>query len=460
MHRRLYFTLILISITTGIIYGQTVNSNPDSSLKLEIEEVIADPGVSHETKIDTLIYFLNYARKNLNTTDIAFAYQNLAAINYDLENINEALLYYKLYTLEIQRLKEIKDFRKQEFETSLYRNEINALNKRILTLEKEIESLESAKQEYFESNYLIYLGLRIVVIIAAVLMVSWLYIRYKKWKKAKKNTPEIKEAEYQDLTGQLVKTREQLSDLQTELDLSGILIQYSVQDPAQYFDNNKSLRKKFLIHQPKKLAGGDGFYLQSVKNNTIVAVFDTPGHGVSGGLLSSQITLQIDDLVTNHGILSPSLLISQLDSKIRSLFPAGIPFPGGIEIGICLYNSMDKSVTYAGARLTLVVNYKGIINRYRGEDILLLENDNLASIPNSTFEVHKGMKLYLSTDGFYKQKGGHEIKPLGINAYENAIESMYPQSINEHGKILTKILSDWKGSNEQDDDILVFGFGF
>ncbi|MEN8249074.1 MAG: SpoIIE family protein phosphatase [Bacteroidota bacterium] len=457
MHLKLHL-LLFLTISFGLAHAQQTDSS--EALRLNIQQYLENPAVSKEQKIDTLTYHLNLAKQNLNTIDIVFAYQNLAAINYDRGNANEALRYYKLYVLEVERLSDITDIRKQDFEVSLYKNEIKALSEKIITLENEIEDLESTKEDYFKSNYLIYLGLRIVGLIAAVLFLGWIYIQFKNRKKVKESVLEKKEEKDQKLSELLVNTREQLNQLQTELNLSDILIQYSIPEPQAYFDQNKSIRKKFLLHQPVKLAGGDGFYLQSVKQQTVIAIFDAPGHGVSGGLLSSQIAKQIDTLVVKHGIFSPAVLLQQLESKIRSLFPAGIPFLGGVKIGICLYNSANKTIVFAGANINLIVIHKGIINRYRGEQQMILENDEQLDFPNDTIDVHKGMNLYLSTDGFWSQKGGHEIKPFGINAFEKALESMSPQSIKEHGAILSKILADWKGGNDQDDDILVFGFGF
>lgn len=441
-------------------FGYAQQNDLFEKLNKNVERFVEDSSASAESKIDTLQYFLIQAKLNQNSISIIYSYQNLATLYYQLGKVNEALRYYKLYVLEVQRLTDLSDFDRREFEISLYRNEINALNEKIIMLEKEVEDLESTKKEYFESNYIIYLGLRIVAGIAIILIIGWLYLRYKNSKLNKESTEKAAQEKDDKLSELLVNTRQQLTELQTEMDLSGILVQHNILKPESFFDVNKSIRRKFLINLPKALSGGDGFYIQSVKQQTVIAVFDAPGYGVSGGLLSSQITSQINDLVVKHNIFSPASLVKQLESNIRSLFPAGIPFIGGVKIGVCLYNSAEKTLSYAGAKITLYAIHKGIMNRYRGEQLVVLDNDNQIDLSNTTMDVLKGMNFYLSTNGFWDQVGGHEYKPLGVDAFEKALESMYPQPVKDHGAILTKIFSDWKGANEQIDDVIVFGFGF
>jgi hypothetical protein len=49
---------------------------------------------------------------------------------------------------------------------------------------------------------------------------------------------------------------------------------------------------------------------------------------------------------------------------------------------------------------------------------------------------------------------------LGESAFEKTVESLSSHPIIEHQHVLNKIFNDWKGGNEQDDDVLVLGLGF
>ncbi len=85
---------------------------------------------------------------------------------------------------------------------------------------------------------------------------------------------------------------------------------------------------------------------------------------------------------------------------------------------------------------------------------------NFLAFTNSEINVARGTNLYLSTPGYWLQKGGHDHKTLGMAAFEKTVESLSSQPILEHELVLNKIFNDWKGGNEQDDDVLVLGLGF
>jgi hypothetical protein len=176
--------------------------------------------------------------------------------------------------------------------------------------------------------------------------------------------------------------------------------------------------------------------------------------------LSSLIYSQLDELVRHHRIESPDLILKQLGPNLSKKFPAGIPFTDGINIGVCLYNSSRKILSYASANMELFTVQKGIQHSIHGAQDSLLLKDGTQDYELIEIDIVRHSNFYLCTDGFWNQQGGYDNKPLGKSSFEKTIESLSGQPIIEHGSVLSKILSDWKGSNEQNDDILVLGFGF
>ena len=258
----------------------------------------------------------------------------------------------------------------------------------------------------------------------------------------------------------LDETKEKLIEAETAQDLSDLLVEHTIIQPHESFDANKSLHKKFLIHQPKKLTGGDGLFFSSSKQKTLIAVFDAPGFGATGNLLSSLIYAQLNDLIRTHKVESPGLVLKQLEINLHSVFPAGVPFTGGIKIGICLYNASRKVISYAAANMELFAVQKGILHHLNGTPHSLLTEEEGQEYDITEVEVTRNSNFYFSTSGFWNQRGGHDNKPFGKASFEKAIESLSSQHIKDHESVLSKILSDWKGGNEQEDDVLVLGFGF
>ena len=110
--------------------------------------------------------------------------------------------------------------------------------------------------------------------------------------------------------------------------------------------------------------------------------------------------------------------------------------------------------------MELFVVQKGIRHSIHGAAESLLLSDEIREFDLVEVEITRNTNFYLSTDGFWRQQGGLENKPLGKQSFEKTIEALSNQPITEHDKVLNKIFTDWKGSNEQNDDILILGFGF
>ena len=452
---RLIFSFGLIFIC---FWSAAQQSKSIDSLRTLAYDIAQDSISNDKADLAVVKQFLTQAKLARSNEDIIFAYQQLAAINYKLGKTNQALHYYKLYVVELEHLSDYENFKQQRFEKNLYENEIKALTSKIEVLELENEESNFENNELLEKNYWIYLGLRLIIAIAVILLLGWLYNKYKKPKKipVEMKTPSTSPT----ITEILSATKDDLNKAHTELDLADLLVQDIITHPEESFAINKSIRKKFLIYQPKNMAGGDGLYLAVVKYKTIIAVFDTPGYGAAGGLLSTRIYKLLEELVKKHHILSPDLILNQMEINLRNLFPAGVPFTGGINMAVCLYNSTEKTITFSGAQMDLFVVQKGFLHKYHGASKSLIDSGDPIEYDNSVIIVTRGTNIYLSTEGYWLQKGGHDHRPLGKSAFEKTIESLSAQPILEHEQVLNKIFNDWKGGNEQDDDVLVLGLGF
>ena len=402
--------------------------------------------------------FLSQAKLARSAEDIILAYQQLAAINYKLGNTNQALHYYKLYVVELEQLSNYENIKQQRFEKNLYENEIKALISKIGVLEQANDDSSIQQDKILNKNYWVYLGMRLIMAIGALLIIGWLYLKYKKPKK--KSTVMSSVAASPTLSEILSETKNQLTKAQTELDLADLLVQEIIANPRESFADNKSIRKKFLIHQPKNMAGGDGLFITTEKYKTFITVFDTPGYGAAGGLLGTRIYKLVEELVKEHHILSPNLILNQLEMNLLNLFPAGVPFTGGINMAVCLYNSTEKTITFSGANMDLFMVQKGLLQKYQGASKSLIDSANPFEFTNTEIEVGRGTNMYLSTEGYWLQKGGRDHRPLGKLTFEKTVESLSPQPIIEHEQVLEKIFNDWQGGNEQDDDVLVLGIGF
>lgn len=454
-----YFRLIFIfGLILSCFLSEAQEHDTLDSLRALTQDVAQDSLSIDSEDLAIVSQFLSQARLARSAEDIIFAYQQLAAINYKLGNVNQALHYYKLFVVELEQLSNYENFKQQRFENNLYENEVKALSNKIVSLEQENKASSLRQEELLKNNYWVYLGLRIILGIGAVLLFGWLYFKYKRPKQKSVHMPSPVNSP--TVTEILSATKDQLTKAQTELNLADLLVQEIITNPDDSFIANKSMRKKFLINKPKNMAGGDGLFIAVEKYKTIFSVFDTPGYGAAGGLLSTRIYNLIEKLVKEHHILSPNLILNQLELNLLNLFPAGVPFTRGINMAVCLYNSTEKTITFSGANMDLFMVQKGLLQKYEGASKSLIDSSNTFEYTNIEIDVDRGTNIYLSTEGYWMQKGGRDHRPLGKSTFEKTVASLSSQPIIEHEQVLKKIFNDWQGGNEQDDDVLVLGIGF
>ena len=71
--------------------------------------------------------------------------------------------------------------------------------------------------------------------------------------------------------------------------------------------------------------------------------------------------------------------------------------------------------------------------------------------------MNKGDKIYLFTDGYADQFGGEKGKKLKTKVLKKILISIAHKPMPEQKKYLVKAFNDWKGEEEQIDDVCIIG---
>ena len=77
---------------------------------------------------------------------------------------------------------------------------------------------------------------------------------------------------------------------------------------------------------------------------------------------------------------------------------------------------------------------------------------------NHDLEIERGDMIYLFTDGYADQFGGPRNKKFRYRQFQELLLSIYALPLDKQKEKLYRTIIDWKGDNEQVDDILIMGF--
>ena len=246
------------------------------------------------------------------------------------------------------------------------------------------------------------------------------------------------------------------------------------------------LKEYFVINFPKNIVSGDFHWFDYRDGNTYIALADCTGHGIPGAVMSMLGTVTLSNIISSGKTNNAAQVLDQLRSKIiKLLHQRGIfgEAQDGMDISLCVYNEEKGTINYAGAYSYTYLTRFGkpdqqtietidntesrIIESEDGNSYLIcFKPDRMPigihtkdNIPfrNIELKVLPGDILYMTSDGFCDQFGGPKNKKYYTANLEKLLLSVIPFTLDKQKEILSETFLDWKGINEQVDDVHIIG---
>ena len=220
-----------------------------------------------------------------------------------------------------------------------------------------------------------------------------------------------------------------------------------------------------VVNIPKDIVGGDFHWFKSFGDVAIAIAADCTGHGVPGGFLTVLGNLIIETIVAN-GTISPNEMLSKINQELVLILnqQQDTTIQDGMDLAICIINKKSKKVVFSGARNGVyIVGNTGPLKEYKGDytpvggSYFKKEKLDQRTYTAHEFSLKKDDWVFMYTDGYYDQFGGTKNKSMGVNKFKDIICESVKQN-NDLSSDLKKEFINWKGNNNQLDDVLVFGF--
>lgn len=224
------------------------------------------------------------------------------------------------------------------------------------------------------------------------------------------------------------------------------------------------LKEYFVLFLPKDIVSGDFYYALSDRDYFCVAAGDCTGHGVPGALMSILGISFLNEILQCNKKLKANRILNLMREKVmKALHQTGdnSPTKDSIDIGLCLVEKNTNKIQYSGANRPLI--------RIRGDELTEFKPDLMTiglaplkewAFTNNTIDIQAGDIFYLFSDGFSDQFGELTNKKLKHRNFKRLLESFAGLPMAEQKVQLERAFFDWKGSEPQVDDVLIFGFKF
>lgn len=225
----------------------------------------------------------------------------------------------------------------------------------------------------------------------------------------------------------------------------------------------KTHLESFILFKPKDKVSGDYYWFTEIEHKIIIAAVDCTGHGVPGAFMSMIGNILMNTIILENKITSPKEILKHLNTELKNALHQdnSDPFASqdGMDMSICVIDKANNSLTYAGAMnplyllkngevITLDVTKKGVggYDFFKGK-----------SFTEEKINLEKGTQLYLLSDGYMDQFGGVNGETFNLNRFKDLLKQCNSKSIAEQHSIFENTFMEWKGTNEQTDDVLVIG---
>lgn len=449
----IFVCFILLSSIYNPVLGQSQALKPQIDSLYHLSQTSGDTFYTDQL-IRLTRNWLQQARVEQNSLNVAEAYLILARAEFKLGNETEALKLFKLHIVELNqhKLDSVNSLSARRINT--YENEVKALMEIQDELESENQVLKERQHELYEANTYIYYGLIIIVVI--IIMVS-LY-RRKKIKSALKQDIEttIPDEEDNDDDSSSIFSEEHWTEKQQFNDqLTSVLDTTE----AINLDRIKLVKQSFLFYRPKLLSGGDAVWTNKQQDLTIIAILDAPGEGPDGALYANVVKKTLFQLVSKDQTTAPSLILTQLEARLKDMDLD--QNDGELSIGICTLDHTHKHLDFAGANISCYVLLEDEFRRVDGDKYSLFSNERqMGYFSTERIAIQKGLQLLMATDGFANQLGGKAKAAFGLDALDKAILSMTGQKLEAQNEIFKKLLKNWSGPMPQTDDIIILSLKF
>lgn len=148
------------------------------------------------------------------------------------------------------------------------------------------------------------------------------------------------------------------------------------------------------------------------------------------------------------------------DQVITALGQTGDKYEArdGMDMGLLAINTKTREIQFTGANQHLYTYQKGELVVSRGDPMPVgIHSGGGILFKSHTLKLERGDSIYLFTDGYRDQFGGEQRKRFGSVRLKALLTELQSNIMLDQREALIKAYDDWKGDEEQIDDVLMIG---
>lgn len=222
------------------------------------------------------------------------------------------------------------------------------------------------------------------------------------------------------------------------------------------------LKDYFILYLPKDIVSGDFYWMNGIDGLCMIAAVDCTGHGVPGAFMSIVGFNQMNYAVSVKKARSAASIMDELNAGVISTLNENVSdssIKDGMDMALCIFDFKRMNLEFAGANNPILLIRDGEVTMYKGDrfPIGVYEGSVPKPFSNNEIDIRTGDCVYMFSDGYPDQFGGPDNKKFMLRKFQELLRDVHSMPMNKQKEILAQRLTEWRGDNEQVDDILVIG---
>jgi len=213
----------------------------------------------------------------------------------------------------------------------------------------------------------------------------------------------------------------------------------------------------FVLYLPKDIVAGDFYWLHILNPSLIAfAAADCTGHGVPGAMVSVLCNNSLNRSVKEFGLTDPGRILDKTRELVISEFEkSDEEVKDGMDISLCVLDRANNQLFWAGAYNPLWIIHNGSLIETKPNKQPIGKFADNKPFDTHQIPLQKGDLIYIFTDGFADQFGGHDGKKFMYKNLRNLLIEISSHPMSEQKQKLKEALDNWKGPLDQVDDICI-----
>ena len=220
------------------------------------------------------------------------------------------------------------------------------------------------------------------------------------------------------------------------------------------------LKNSFILYLPKDIVAGDFYWMESIDDVIYFAACDCTGHGVPGAMVSVVCNNALSRSMNEFALRKPGDIFDKTrELVIENFAKSDEDVKDGMDASLCALDIVNRKLMWAGANnpIWILRAATNTIEEIKADKQSIGKAHDPKPFITHEISLEAGDTIYLFTDGYADQFGGENNKKLTRAKFRDLLLTLSSFSMEDQRKRLLQYHDEYRGTQDQIDDICVIG---